>query len=337
MDENNSKMDKIDFVLLWVDDNDPEWQESYKHYSKIEFGESQEVRFRDWGTLKYWFRGVECFTPWVNRIFFVTCGHYPQWLNINHPKLKFVKHSDYIPKKYLPTFNSHTIELNLHRIKELGDNFVYFNDDTFIINHIQPERFFKEGKLREIAVLNAPQPSGDTMDHILCNDIAFANKFFNKKTIIRNNFTRWFCLKYRGNLLRTLALLKYPGFTGFIDPHLPNPFYKDTLTNVWNMYAEKLDQTCKCRFRNIGNVNQYIFRYYQLLKGDFKPINPFLTSITYSAIDDNSLLNAISDLKTQKKPLICINDGVVSDFEKSKVLLLEAFDSILPDKSSFEL
>lgn len=104
-------MEKIDFVIIWVDDRDPEWQKSYEEYSRKEFGDVRSIRFRDWGTLKYWFRGVEQFAPWVNKVFFITCGHYPKWLNLDHPKLKFVKHSDYIPQKYLPTFNANTIEV----------------------------------------------------------------------------------------------------------------------------------------------------------------------------------------------------------------------------------
>ena len=85
-------MDKIDFIMLWVDDNDPMWQESYCKYAKETYGKTKSPRFRDWGTLKYWFRGVEKYAPWVNKIFFITCGHYPQWLNINHSKIRFLKH-----------------------------------------------------------------------------------------------------------------------------------------------------------------------------------------------------------------------------------------------------
>ncbi len=330
-------MNKIDFVLIWVDNNDPLWQESYRHYSKIEFGDSRTVRFRDWGTLKYWFRGVEKFAPWVNNVFFITCGHYPEWLNLNHPKLRFVKHSDYIPAEFLPTFNSHTIELNLHRIKELCERFVYFNDDTFIINHIKPERFFKNGTPCDIAVLNAPQPFGDAFDHILCNDIAFANKFFNKREVLHKNISKWLNPKYKKLLLRTLALLIYPHFTGFYDPHLPNAFNKDTLNKVSGLYGERIKQTCLCKFRNLDNVNQYIFRYYQLLTGNFSPINPSDTSIIYSTIDDILLQSAIADVQSQRKPVICINDGPVSNFDEAKASLVAAFESILDQKSSFEL
>ena len=73
----------------------------------------------------------------------IRCGHYPDWLNLDCPKLRFIKHEDYIPKKYLPTFNSHTIELNFNRIKELSERFVYFNDDMFIIDYMEKSDFFE--------------------------------------------------------------------------------------------------------------------------------------------------------------------------------------------------
>ncbi|MDE6836161.1 MAG: Stealth CR1 domain-containing protein, partial [Muribaculaceae bacterium] len=57
-------MEKIDFVLIWVDDNDLVWQDSLRKYTQLESGDARPVRFRDWGTLRYWFRGVEKFAPW---------------------------------------------------------------------------------------------------------------------------------------------------------------------------------------------------------------------------------------------------------------------------------
>ena len=117
----------IDFVLLWVDDSDPEsiaQRNQYAPEKKFLIDEG-EARYRDWGTLKYWFRAVEKFAPWVNKIYFVTCGHVPSWLNLDAEKLVHVKHSDYIPEEYLPTFSSHPIELNINRIKGLSEHFVY--------------------------------------------------------------------------------------------------------------------------------------------------------------------------------------------------------------------
>ena len=114
---------EIDFVLTWVDGADPEWQkEKYARMLKlgvISEADDRTERYRDWGILPYWFRGVEKFAPWVRTIHFVTYGHLPAWMNVNHPKLHIVNHSDYIPYKYLPTFNSHTIEWNFHKISGL--------------------------------------------------------------------------------------------------------------------------------------------------------------------------------------------------------------------------
>ncbi len=131
----------IDFVISWVDGDDREWQKSRNNYPGIEDVTAASL-YRDWDNLQYWFRGVEKFTPWVNRIHFVTWGHLPKWLNINHPKVNIVRHSDYLPKEYLPTFNSHSIELNLHRIEGLAEQFVYFNDDIFIMNYFVADNPF---------------------------------------------------------------------------------------------------------------------------------------------------------------------------------------------------
>ena len=81
---------------------------------------------------RYWFRAVERYAPWVNKVFLVTNGKFPDWINPDNPKLVLVKHDDYIPEEYLPTFNSCAIELHLHRIKDLSEHFVYFNDDTML-------------------------------------------------------------------------------------------------------------------------------------------------------------------------------------------------------------
>ena len=93
---------KIDFVILWVDDRDPKWIQERNIYSPQNtfLVDNSDARYRDWETLKYWFRGVEKFAPWIHKIYFITCGHIPQWLNLDAPKLKHVRHSDYMPKEF---------------------------------------------------------------------------------------------------------------------------------------------------------------------------------------------------------------------------------------------
>ena len=58
-------MNKIDFVLPWVDGSDEAWIRQRNEYLNTRDGDLSNSRFRDWENLQYWFRGVEKFTPWV--------------------------------------------------------------------------------------------------------------------------------------------------------------------------------------------------------------------------------------------------------------------------------
>ncbi|ROY76032.1 stealth family protein [Enterococcus faecium] len=184
-------MEAIDFVILWVDGNDPDWQKKRKKYDKTT--EIDEVRYRDYGTLKYLFRSIETYCPWVNRIHLITDHQIPEWLNIDHPKVNLVFHDDFIPQEYLPTFNSNVIELNLFRLDELSEKFILFNDDMFINNNIEPEDFFRGQDILDYGVYNKIAPN-EEFAHVLVNDLLFINRFFNKKDSIKKNWKKQFRL-----------------------------------------------------------------------------------------------------------------------------------------------
>ena len=169
-------------MLIWVDGNDPEWQKEKNKYDESnDKGDSTIIRYRSWDNLQYWFRGVEKFAPWVNKIHFVTWGHLPPWLNVNHPKLHIVNHKDYIPEEFLPTFNANTIEMNLHRIKGLAEQFVYFNDDMFITDYVKPEDFFKNGVPCDVFALNCIYFGKKSAGFFNGNDLELINIHFDKK------------------------------------------------------------------------------------------------------------------------------------------------------------
>lgn len=326
--------DKIDFVIAWVDCNDKCWNEEKEIYSKNYLKGNEEVRFRNWDNLQYWFRGVEKFTPWVRKIHFITYGHLPHWLNINHPKLNIVKHEDYIPRQYLPTFSSHTIELNMHKIKGLSENFVYFNDDMFIINYMKKSDFFKKGVPCDSAVLNVPNFIRNGIGHVVGNDVEIINSYFNKNDVIKKNMFKWLNVLYKHYLIRTLLLLPWENFTGFLDIHLPSSYNKKTLQEVWEKEYDILDKTCKSKFRSDRDVNQWIFRYWQLASGSFAPRNINIGKYFELSFDNSKIFNSI---KNQKFEMICINEGCnIKDFEKEKNKLKKAFELILPFKSTFE-
>ena len=93
--------EEIDFVITWVDGGDKAWQREKACYDPAAGTDDGEERYRDWDLLKYWFRGVEKYAPWVRKIHFLTWGHIPEWLDTSNKKIHIVNHKDYIPKEYL--------------------------------------------------------------------------------------------------------------------------------------------------------------------------------------------------------------------------------------------
>ncbi len=324
----------IDFVIPWVDPSDPNWQlEFAKYYKGSDDVDARIERYRDWQLLRYWFRGVELYAPWVRKIHFVTFGHVPDWLNVSHPKINIIKHEDYISEDYLPVFSANPIELLMNNIKGLSEHFVYFNDDLFLINKMLPEDFFVDGLPCDIAVSNALSPTG--ISSIILNDLTVISKHFNKRDVILNNFTRWFSPRYKEKLLRTLLLLPWPSFTGFFDPHMPQPFLKSVLDEVWDKESEVLINSCHSRFRSTNDVNQYLFRYWQLCSGKFSPSS--CSNGKYFNITNENVMEICSVVLCEKTKIIVINDSDEVDFENAFDLLKYTFESKFKFKSEFEL
>lgn len=387
-------MIKIDFVITWVDGSDPKWlaekqrtierlgldTKSIKHIEQspqIEKSatpsqsqklshcnfDCSELRFRnDFDFLKFWFRGVEKFAPWVHRIFFITSGHLPQWLNLNHPKLKIIRHSDFIPKKYLPTFNSHTIENNLHRIKDLSEYFVYFNDDFYLLKKTQPTDFFIETKIKDKKQTQSPlqekllvatrqkilprasfaenilinNPSRDIFPYIQMNNMAVINQMYSKRSFYKHNFSKAFNFKYGLFNLRNLLLQPWSEFSLIYDPHCATSYLKSTFKQIWQKQEQELDETCKHQFRTDRDLSHLVFYYSQLLEGNFVPRSAYFSHHTMLSSDEKENQKIVRFIKQQKYHLLCINDGQVKDLAQTKQALEAAFEQILPDQSEFE-
>ncbi len=326
---------KIDFVIPWVNGNDTAWQILRNQYCDCPT-EIDESRYREWDILKYWFRAVEKYAPWVNRIHFVTCGQWPDWLNKNHPKLHLVDHTDYIPEAYLPTFNSMTIELNFHRIPGLSEHFVYFNDDMFLNKPVTPEDFFLDGLPRHAAVMTALHPAVvfDPHIHAICNNIAFINTHFKKKEVLRSNFRKWYYPGYGKGLVKNL--LNTPGsqFSCFSNPHVCSSMLKSTFSTVWQLAPDMLNTSCENKFRSMNSVNQYVMSYFDLCSGNFAPQKASFGACYEIGSQSQAMYH---DILTGGHKVICVNDNAnIADFETEKRRLIDTFEAVLPHKSSFE-
>lgn len=328
---------KIDFVMMWVDGNDPKWQQEKAQYSPLKNNDKSNsiVRYRDWDNLQYWFRSIEKYASWVNKIYFITWGHCPKWLNKNHPKLVIVNHKDFIFKEYLPTFNSTVIELNLHRIKGLSEHFILFNDDLFLINKTTPNDFFKKYLPREVAVINpiVPQGNDEVLDHHKLNDVDIINKYFTKQDIYKHIF-KVFNYSYGINVFRSIFSLPFPKIPGFKTTHGTTSLLKSTIEEIWLKEETRLDKACLNKFRTKYDYNQYLFKYWQIASNKYYP-QKFKFNYYYEIKNNNDSLKNVfknSNIKT-----LCLNDSNEDiDFELAKDNINKILEEKFPTKSSFE-
>lgn len=327
----------IDFVITWVDMNDPEWLEEFSRYRYDKHNTRNgvsEARFRDNGFLRYWFRGVEKFAPWVRKIHFIVNGRTPEWLDTSNPKLHIVRHADFIPAEFLPTFNSVVIERYMHRIPGLSEHFVYFNDDFYIINHLPVERFFKNGLPCDISVQDY-NPSWSQWYKRIKNNIRIINRHFSKKEVMAKWHDKWFHSSY-GMKARWNYLLRFYGkFITLRVPHNAQPYLKSTFEEVWAAAGDELRATSVNKFRALNDLTPELFRTWQICRGNFEPYNTYCDTKMFPLMVRPK--QAIKAIYEQKYKLICLNDNVhIRNYDTVIGNLRAAFESILPEKSTFE-
>lgn len=329
------RQDAIDFVIFWVDGSDPAWlAERQAWLADNAFEDASPIRSRDWRNLHCWFRSVERFAPWVRRIHFVTWGHLPAWLVAEHPKLHVVTHREFIPEPYLPTFNSLTIGLNLHRIEGLAEQFVVFNDDMFLTRPCRPEDFFRGGLPCDMARLCVVRASG--IGHIIYNDLELLNARWRPREVFRRHPGKWFSPRYGvTNLLKSASLMVWSFFPGIFDPHLPQPYLRRQWTRAWELWPEALAATCSHRLRSLLGISDYLVRYDMLCRGEFSPRG--FGDSRLMTLDDDSLDAICRDIAAGRWRMVCLNDSErIADFETSAQRLRTAFETLLPEKSSYE-
>lgn len=328
-------IEKIDFVVTWVNGNDPVWKKSKTMF--VTDSENQimnsDARYRDWEFMKYWFRAVEQNAPWVNKIFLITEGHIPEWLDLSCEKLVHIRHKDYIDEKYLPTFNSNVIELNISNIGDLSEYFVLFNDDMLINKSVRPEDFFEDSNPRDTGIFSPIVPSRGTIGSIVLNNVEIINDYFNARQVIKKNFFKFFNLKYGKHLIKNFCVLPWKSILGFYDSHIPVSYKKSTFYMVWEKEKELLEETSSHKFRTNQDINHWLMRYWQLCQGKFIPRKESFGKY-YNIYSDLTVI--VEDIKFSKHSLICLNDGEVDNFEESKKVILQAFQDRYPNKSMFE-
>ena len=329
----------IDFVVTWVNDRDPEWQEKRRKYAGLSLEEGNiEARFRDWDIFRFWFRAVEKYAPWVNKVFLVTCGHVPEWINRTSEKLVIVAHDDYMDAAYLPTFNSIAIELCLCNIQGLEEHFIYFNDDMFLTKPVTPEDFF-EGGLPKYAAIAEPLRNYGSFaffQHQLFSNLGLINREFNIRNCIEEHPEKWFSYLYGKDIKYNIFAYQRSFLPGMVFTHLLAPYRKSTLKKVWDAIPERLDWSCKHKFREPLDLMHQIFQLWEICQGDFVPV----TKTYYGGLPAGIFREALEAVEEERYICVCLNDGETiseTEFQDLKGKCYVTLNRKFPEKSGFEL
>ena len=337
----------IDIVITWVDGSDPEWIKSRDLYigEMMDIEENTDARYRDWGTLRYWFRAVEKYAPWVRKVFLVTCGQRPVWLDPDCEKVIVIDHKEFIPDKYLPTFNSRTIEMNLWRIQGLSEHFIYFNDDLFLNRPVMPEDFYENGypKLCSLALpfhFHIPNPR-DAWMHPLLNDVGIINDVFDIRQVMRKHPEKFFSYKYGKKNIYNLRIYMDTYLTGIYYPHSPVACLKSTFAEIWSSQSELLNNTCSYRFRNGNQVTILLPMMWMIFQGKYAPVEPGYYGENFDL--NGKSIPRIEEVMQSEARTVCLNDSQNTDAEDEETLqrihdeLHRVMNLKFPDRSVFEL
>ena len=291
-------MRPMDAVITYVDGNDPVWRKSFAQAVGVP---AIEKRYRDWGTLVYLVRGIRRYMPFIRKIFLVVSGEsqVPSW--VSGSDVRVVLHSEIIPQRFLPVFNSTAIEMFLHRIPELDEQFVYFNDDMFPVRPTREEEFYVEGK----------------------SVIGFRKHLF--------HFGLYKQQTRNADLLARKALGMAPGPLFVRPQHTCSPMQKSACEEVYARIGDELDASIS-PLREKYNVNQYVFLDYLYYGG--RAVKGAAISNLHLSLAVKSADQVCDAILNPRTSFVCINDVKLSEpqYLEMKTRILEAFEKKFTDE-----
>lgn len=231
---------EVDLVYMWVDGCDPVWR-ARKASFMPEGGEPQrqdaagDCRFVSNDELRYSLRSVEKFAPWVRRIYIVTDGQCPDWLDTSNPRVRIVDHREIFPAEVLPLYNSSAIEWGLPHIPGLAERFLLANDDTFFGAPVGPEFFYAPDgypivRLKYKRIIR----------HL---DKIYPYKLHQAQLKISERFGKRFRLSPHHNI---------------------DAYCKSDFLACADAFREEVDRTLRNRFRDFGDLQRVVVLYYAL-------------------------------------------------------------------------
>src|SRR5699024_5083595 len=265
--------------------------------------------------LRYSLRSLEYYASWARRIFIVTDGQVPAWLNTANPKITVIDHREiFSDPSVLPVFNSHAIESQLHHIPGLADHYLYLNDDCFFLRPTDPELFFTPNGLSKHFPSQVPIDFGEWDQRDL--PIMSAAK--------------------RG---RDHIIKKYGRTITHRFKHTPHPQLRRVLEEMESEEPELFAQVAASPFRSPQDVSipSSLHHFDAFARG--KSVEG---QIGYQFVDlseDDLELRLVRVARRADLDVFCLNETSVPEESKEQVnqLVKRFFEDRFPIRSSFEL
>jgi hypothetical protein len=313
----------IDAVITFVNDQDKLWEKQKQKYLKTSFDPGlhnhdsiHPNRFHNRDELRFCLRSIEAHAPWIRNVYLVVSGEgqIPEWINRACDRIKIVTHGDFMSVSHLPTFNSHAIEANLHRIRRLSPIFIYLNDDLFFGRPTTRDDFIApDGKLKIYLKKDAISPTGIPVvtESGHSSNWKNVNAYLDKKYKVESREKMEHC----GSMLR-----------------------RDLIGKIWDDLGAELETTSKQKFRSIKDyavtcaLHPYVAIYQGLAVRAEAPI-------MYMMISDDNGMNEMTwnNIKEAKPLMFCLNDVSDDQPKNIDVQIRDFLEDYFPETSAFEL
>ncbi|WP_156925832.1 stealth conserved region 3 domain-containing protein [Glycomyces arizonensis] len=303
----------IDVVYTWVDGADRAWRRRREAARPPYHPDSaSEARFADREELRYSLRSLHLNAPWVRRVHLVTDAQRPRWLDTEVPGLTVVDHTELFDDPgRLPTFNSHAIETQLHRIEGLSEHFLYLNDDMFVGRPLGPRTFFEPGGIGRFFPAEAFVGPGPASAADAPPNAAFKND----RALVERAFGR-----------TVSQMMK----------HAPYPMLRSVLAEVEKEFGPAHAATAGSAFRDVDDVSVVtLHHYYALLTGRAVAGDVHDAYLELGWPDLAERLAVL--LERRDRDTFCVNDDGATDPADERQAALRAFlDAYFPVPSPYE-
>lgn len=275
----------IDYVVPMVFDDDEQWRKDYvTAHHVLRYG-GGNVRYRSWGNEELLIRCIRKFMPFVRTIYIILARESQKkaWMD-GEPfgeargTVRVVYHREFVPEKYLPCFNSCTLEMFVPFIEGLSEHFIYGNDDMFPVSPLKETDFFVNGL---------------PVQHL--SEKAFSDKpgIFQRK-----------CKRQQEMVAGVIG--KSLGGRWLKNGHGLAPMLKSACLEARERFDKEVTSGITL-YRSETSYNQYLYVLWQYFTG--RCVDGRVES-TYLSVKDT--VERVRDVLSKAKGVVCMNDHEVA-------------------------